>query len=43
MAAIGVTWGAVSREVLEAADPDAVVDTVEELRRVVGLPASVSV
>jgi pyrophosphatase PpaX len=43
MAAIGVTWGAVPREVLEAAGPDAVVDTVEELRRVVGLPASLPV
>ena len=43
MAAIGVTWGAVPREVLEAAEPDAVVDTVEELRRVVGLPTSVAV
>ena len=40
IAAIGVTWGAVDRTVLEAAGPDAVVDTVEELREVVGLPAS---
>lgn len=41
MAAVGVSWGAVPREVLEASGPDAVVDTVEELRQVVGLPASV--
>jgi pyrophosphatase PpaX len=31
----------VAREVLEAAGPDAVVDDVEELRQVLGLPASV--
>jgi pyrophosphatase PpaX len=43
MAAIGVTWGAVPREVLEAEEPEVVVDTVEELRRVVGLPASLPV
>lgn len=41
MAAIAVSWGAVGREVLEAAEPDAVVDTVDELRQVIGLPASV--
>jgi len=41
MAAIGVSWGAVPREVLEAAGPDAVVDRVEELRQVVGLAAPV--
>ena len=40
MAAIGVSWGAVDAAALEAAGPDAVVDTVEELRVVVGLPAS---
>jgi pyrophosphatase PpaX len=40
MAAVGVSWGAVDAETLEAARPDAVVDTVEELREVVGLPAS---
>lgn len=43
MAGIGVTWGAVPREVLEAAGPDAVVDTVEELRQLVGLAASLRV
>ena len=43
MAAIGVSWGAVAREVLEAAGPDAVVDSVEELRQVVGLAASLPV
>ena len=41
MAAIAVSWGAADREVLEAAEPDAVVDTVEDLRQLVGLPASV--
>jgi pyrophosphatase PpaX len=41
MAAIAVSWGAVGRDVLEAAGPDAVVDTVDELRQVVGLPARV--
>ena len=41
MSAIAVSWGAVGREVLEAAGPDTVVDTVDELRRAVGLPAVV--
>lgn len=33
MAAIAVSWGAASRELLAAAGPDALVDTVEELRQ----------
>ncbi|HEY7718925.1 MAG TPA: HAD-IA family hydrolase [Pedococcus sp.] len=40
MAAVGVTWGAVGRDALEEAGPDAVVDTVAELRQVVGLPGT---
>jgi pyrophosphatase PpaX len=32
MAAVGVTWGAGTREALAAAEPDVVVDTVAELR-----------
>lgn len=32
MASVAVTWGAGTREVLESLDPDAIVDTVDELR-----------
>jgi pyrophosphatase PpaX len=32
MAAVGVTWGAGTRAEVVAAEPDAVADTVEDLR-----------
>ena len=34
MAAIAVTWGAGTREVLETLEPDAIVDSVDELRKI---------
>ncbi|MFO8142965.1 MAG: HAD hydrolase-like protein, partial [Marinobacter sp.] len=37
MPAIGVEWGVHKRDVLEQYDPHAVVSSVEELRRVLGL------